>query len=153
MGAEVRLRCWARHGDSGHLCDKTPKHSDRHRGCDARVERFWNDSECAHNANSAGRETAALRILEVSHEADRLLFTSNITIREWPEFLRAVAARLYANTSAARADLLTLLGEIGQGERLVEGCATGERTDTFTREMVGLLKVASDLIRPFAGVA
>lgn len=134
---------------SGEFCVGPMDHQQGHTWGD-RTE--YPDRFSAYCAGERGRETAALRILEVSHEADRLLFTSNIAIREWPEFLRAVAARLYANTSAARVDLSTLLGEIGQGERLVEGCATGERTDAFTREMVGLLKIAADLLRPFAGV-
>lgn len=146
----MRLRCWARHGDPGHLCDKTPKHSDRHRGCDARVERFWNDSECAHNANSAGRETAALRILEVSHELDRLAFFAGDT-DSTTEYLRAVAARLYANTIAAPEDLRTLTEEVDACRALVAICPPYDAT-TEASEVLRLMLLASDLLRPFAGV-
>ena len=109
------------------------------------------EQDCDQCADSIGRETAALRILEVSHELDRLAFCDG-TSDEVADRLRAVAARLYANGDAARADHRTLTAEIDGAHAELARVTVEPQIRREIEDMIALRVLAADLLRPFAGV-
>jgi hypothetical protein len=145
----VTPRCWAKGLTFGAYCAHDAGHEGIH---ESKTKRFLWDEEIAsaYEHGATGRKSAALRILEVSHEADRLLIVNNIGPRDWPELLRAIAARLYASNAAANADIATLCGEIGQGARLDECFDPLSPKAVFNRQILALLNTARDILRPFA---
>jgi hypothetical protein len=128
MGAEVRLRCWARREIGSNYCELDDEHS-THFGGDV----HWPDSSCAPCADAVGRETAALRILEVAHKIDRLNFMRGFAT---DDEVRAIASRLLFNGNrAASSDLAQL---------------EWRSANTADRDYVKLLDAAADILRPFA---
>lgn len=133
----MRLRCWARSGTTGELCNQESGHkgpmSPHLAPPDAQDSMLiWPDSDCAPNANSTGRETAALRILEVAHEIDRLNFTHGCPA---DDEMRAMASRLFFNGNrAASSDLRQL---------------EWRSANTSDRAYVALLDMAADILRLF----
>lgn len=130
----MRLRCWARTGDS-EFCLLDAGHRDA-RGAtmhDSGEHHKWGDACCPDNASATGRETAALRILEVSHEIDRVMFLAG---EHSTDAVRAIAARLMVGTRASRGDQLEIATWLTMNEGAV-GCHE-------------LLRQAADLLRPFA---
>jgi len=137
MGAQVRLRCSARLGtphDTPHLyCDRYHWHTSRHEAASKDGRITWDDADCENNADSTGRETAALRILEVAHEIDRLNFMRGFAT---DDEVRAIASRLMFNGNrAASSDLAQL---------------EWRSANTADRDCVKLLDAAADILRPFA---
>jgi hypothetical protein len=129
MGAQVRLRCWAKNADEPLCCEADDDDHYWHRGGGAQ----WSDRECAPHAHALGRETAALRILEVAHEIDRLNFMRGFAT---DDEVRAIASRLMFNGNrAASSDLAQL---------------EWRSANTADRDYVKLLDAAADILRPFA---
>jgi len=131
MGAQVRIRCWARSAKTGALCSCDANHSGVVHG--RNDGDLWFNANCAPNADSTGRETAALRILEVSHEVDRLMFLAG---EHSTDAVRSIAARLMTGTRAAKLDLMCIESWLTMNEG-APGCHE-------------LLRQAADLLRPFA---
>ena len=113
------------------------------------------EQDCAQRADSIGRETAALRILEVSHEVDRLAFVNGHHSAH-AERLRAIAARLMVGTDAAHADLNVVECEVKFGNTLIGAAnAAGDKAEhmaefRWLEQGTALLVIAADLLRPFA---
>lgn len=135
----MRLRCWAEHVSDGTLCERMsePDMSHIHIGAAPGRERpcdvTWIDEYCAAESGPHGRKTAALRILEVSHEIDRLDFALGHPPNDE---VRTIAARLYHHQLGSASDLRQL-------EWL--------RANTAAPEHRALLTLAADILKPFAG--
>lgn len=147
-------RCWARRAGDGVLCLMPSGHrqGDMHEDLGAAADNaVWWDDECAPNAGPDGRETAALRLWEISTQADLIAFRSGQR-GVWAPLLRTIASRLLSGTDAVKEDYVALHAEIAQGERLL-----GEHpTDTDPRTKLGyirwvaeLLTRAAEVLRPF----
>jgi len=147
MGAQVRLRCWARCMYNDAYCVEPSDHTPFvHK---TEVGETFSEAFCALSRGSDGRETAALRILEVAHELDRRAFCDGCS-DEYADRLRAVAARLYANGSAARGDYRSMGNEI-DGARAQLALTTVEHPiRREIEEIIGLMVLAHDTLRPFA---
>lgn len=151
MGAQVKLRCWARSADEQLYCDVDDDDHYWHR-CGGTQ---WSDRECAPRAHGLGRETAALRILEVAHEIDRLAFV-NMAHSAQATIVRAIAARLMVNAVAVSDDLASLDSEAKTGNGLIaEANAAADKADhadvyLWLEQTVALLAMAADILRPFA---
>ena len=149
MWAEVkRLRCWARRAQDSQLCRATLHHLDDYHTAQNRrsTDSAWMEQDCAMSADSIGRETAALRILEVSHEVDREAFLVGDT---WQiaAGLRAMAARLYVDDKAAQQDYADIVNDLAE-LRPIDG-ATREALAVSDR-VTALIRLAADFLRPFA---
>lgn len=138
---KYHLRCWARHVSDGTLCERPaePGVSHIHIGSHPHHDHdvTWIDEYCAFAAGHEGRETAALRILELHHRADLLAFQAGLPV---DDRLRAVAARLLAGPQAAAADHESLLGDY-----TMDGSLWG------TPRRAELWLAAADLLKPWMG--
>lgn len=149
------LRCWARRASDGALCERRRGHVLQN-GCggDHRSKmqrqgcsRVWNDRECAPEAGPDGRETAALRILELSNEIDRRAFLAG-EHSTWVSLIRALAARLFVSTRSVDEDLRRIESVLSdwRGRRMPE-----PQREVFERdEIAATLSLAADILRPFA---
>lgn len=146
----MRLRCWARHVSDNALCEREHEAEMRHIHVGGHPHHdhdvTWLDEYCARDAGPSGRETAALRILGVAHEIDRIAFQCGETIGEY-DALRAIASRLYCNTIAASADLLSVEDALNGLE--IDSEAT-EQERQSAEETIALIRQAADILRPFA---
>lgn len=153
------LRCWAKRASDGALCERRNGHERAPQGelhlvttgegyGDAET---WGASGCAPDAGPAGRETAALRILEVSHELDREAFLQRDHSR-LVAMLRAISARLLINDSAAREDLAAVEREIhnARGWLQIVNSERASASATWLVATIDLLSLAADILRPFA---
>ena len=149
----MRLRCWARSGETGEFCPCDANHSGVVHG--RNEGDLWFDSACPVDARALGRETAALRILEVSHEVDRLAFVNGHHSAH-AERLRGIAARLMVDTVAACVDLGFVEREVAFGESLIaKANAAGDKAEhmaefRWLEQGTALFAIAADLLRPFA---
>lgn len=141
-GAEVRLRCWAQHKD-GTFCDERAGHGPDHGAADGQR---W-DSDCPPDAGILGRKTAALRILEVAHEIDRLAFLAGEHTIHAP-LIRAIGSRLMVSTRSSPSDHADLIYLAGRWETTVLGDVAVE----VKRDgLPALFRLAADILKPFAG--
>jgi hypothetical protein len=133
------LRCWARHEGDGALCTLPSEHrlEDMHEDLRTPDCTVWWDSDCAFAAGPEGRETAALRILELHHRADLLAFQAG---RPVDDRLRAVAARLLAGPQAAATDRESILNDYTTDGSL---WAEPRRAELWL--------AAADLLKPWTG--
>ncbi len=145
----MNLRCWARRASDGLLCDGPVNH-----GARGHVKTYedhypdghkyvcWSDGACASEAGPDGRETAALRILEVSHEIDRGAFLAG-EHSALQSALRAVASRLFVNDVAAQFDLTCVTA-------LIDGLERRVIVSPPITQVVALMTLATGILRPFA---
>lgn len=150
-------RCWAKRERDGALCTWEAGHILSHgvvAGTGRESGPWWN-SDCAPDAGPDGRETAALRLWEVSAQLDLNALLrgehGGLSAR-----LRAIAARLRVGVRGAGEDLAALEQDIAQGHRL-RGVVDTERRGAeepdlyaWLVESIALLSLAAEILRPFA---
>lgn len=144
----IRLRCWARRASDGAFCSEPAGHDLNHYALVGDKHARW--SGCAPDAGPDGRETAALRLLEVAHTIDRMALEDGEEGAA-PGY-RAVAARLYLSADDAAEDHALLRRVVAVGEESAQESAS-ECTATEGRriaEINALLALAADILRPFA---
>lgn len=133
----MTTRCWVMRRRSGTLCDKKlgRHHGTFHSAEDAVFA--WEDEDCAPDAGPTGRKTAALRLLELSHDLDRISFLLGERL---DDRLRPVAVCLFAGTEDAKANLAIL-------ESWPRDINAGA---TYAEETRDILQMAADILRPWA---
>lgn len=144
----MNLRCWARHVADDTLCERAcdlERHIHIGNHPRANVDVSWIDEYCARDAGPSDRETAALRILELSHEIDRVAFLAGMHTTH-AALVRAVAARLMVDAKAASADAEAL----DMIAKCVSDLNESDHWECVYQPTMVLLQQAVEILRPFA---
>jgi hypothetical protein len=140
------LRCWARRASDGALCEAKAKHLD--------PEHTWYgdlmpENACAPDAGTDGRETAALRLLEVSHELDRDAFRRGAKGAQ-ARAIRKVAGRLKCDVRYASGDLRDVEREARSIESAVARYEEASPDEVLAaNRVIDCLALAADILRPW----